>query len=444
MYEIFEELPDRRIELIDGQFIVGTNLEGSRRLLKVLLASWGGNAALSLTPTITDWVMALNLAYGFSYLPDAAIPVTELQAKQALPAQRKLVPKGEDDFLPLTLASDLHMALHPHRGVESFGRDFVTKLAQNALTPNGTICHQAKAALCSYYLDGPPDIAFEFAHDEVQLARHFEIYLRHGVSELWVFNVKTGQIHTYSFAFGEYAKEFDAAGGIISSTAIPGLHVEVMADWQHRQYGDEVFRVVAAPTQESRMRKSRNVGVKWDSLAFTPILELEPFPISFDEFVSWTGETKFESYDEGRVSVGTPAGTRPVFGQLLMTFGLVEAVKLMPPVFWMKAINERIAQLAQQETIRQTMWQTAQRAAQLLHDQFNVAKVAVVGDLVNEMPLGLWSRVTLLLPDEPRRHEYFMIYEALRNAVGNNVDTYYADDYLPLEIRNTVGKMALI
>ncbi len=443
MRDIFDELPDRRIELIDGQFIVGANLEGSRRLLRVLLETWGGNAVLSLTPTVTPWVKALNLGYGFSYPLDDDIPASEVQAKHAIPEQTQLVAKVGNDFRALTLASDLHMALHPCKRLRTFGRDFVTKLGQNALSPTGTVVQERDYTLYQYYLDGPPDIAFEFVRDEVLLRKHYELYLQGGINELWVFNVETGQVRTLSFGFDGYAAEFNGDSGLISSSAIPELQIEVEAKWNHRKYGDEPFRVTSAPRKEGQPRKRTKGGVGWDSLVFAPILDLEPFPITFDEFISWTGETKFEGYD-GRVTVGTPDGTRPVFGQLLMTFGLIEAVKLMPPTFWMQAINERRQQLQQQETIKQTMWQSARHAAQILRDKFNLTEIAVAGDLVNDSPLGLWSRVSLVFPDLKRRNDYFEIFQALDTEVEGKVNTYYCDDYIPLEIRNTFGKMKFI
>lgn len=446
MQDIFDELPDRRIELIDGQFIVGASLEGSRRLLKVLLETWGGNAVLSLTPTVAPWIKALNLAYGFSYPMDAEIPTEELHAKRVIPSRTALVPQIGNDSQALSLVGELHMAMFPHKGLRSFGRDFVTKLGSNALSPNGMVLHTQKSVLHEYYLDGPPDIAIEFVRDDMLLTKHYDLYWQGGINELWVFNVTTGQIRTFSFGFDRYAPEFSGDCGLISSSIIPELQIEVDANWHqwsHRKYGEEPFRVVNPPLENEQRRRSAKNGVRWDSLPFAPILDLEPFPITFDEFISWTGETKYEGYD-GRIIVCTPTCTRNVFGELLMTFGLIEAVKLMPPLFWMKAINERLQQLQQQETIKQMMWQTARRAAQLLREKFNFTEIAVVGDLVKEAPLGLWSETTLIFPDVKRRNDYFEIYQAM-DAVGNDkVHTYYSDDYIPLEIRNTLDKMVFV
>ena len=139
MHDFFAELPDRRIELIDGQFIVGASLEGSRRLLKILLETWGGNGVLSLTPTITSWVKALNLAYGFSYADQEEIPETDLKANLSTPAKTNLTPMVGNDSISLALASELNMVLFQDKGLKTFGRDFANKLGEDALSPNGMI-----------------------------------------------------------------------------------------------------------------------------------------------------------------------------------------------------------------------------------------------------------------------------------------------------------------
>ncbi|HEX4946813.1 MAG TPA: hypothetical protein VFZ34_09125 [Blastocatellia bacterium] len=446
MRDIFDELPDRRIELIDGQFIVGANLEGSRRLLKVLLESWGGNAALSLTPTVAPWMKALNLAYGFSYPLEAEISAEEISAKQTIPAQTPLVPQTGNDSRMLSLASQLNMALFPNDGLETFGRDFVTKLGSNALSPTGTVMQGQTSALYEYYLDGPPDIAYEFVRDDRVRAKHYDLYWQGGINELWEFNVVTGEIRTFSFGFDKYVPEFIGRSGVITSSAIPALQIEVKENWHQGDPWDsreDRFHVISAPPDNNQPRRSLKNGVRWDSLVFAPILDLEPFPLTFDEFIAWTGETKFEGYD-GRVIVCTPTCTRNVLGELLMTFGLIEAVKLMPPTFWMSAINERLQQLHQQEAIRQTMWQTARQAAQILREKFDITEIAVAGDLVNDSVLGLWSETTLVFPKLKRRRDDFEIYEALNGAGKEKVHTYYSDSYTPLEIRNTFDKMVFI
>ncbi len=446
MQDFFAELPDRRIELIDDQFIVGASLEGSRRLLKILLETWGGNAALSLTPTVTPWVKALNLAYGFSYPTEEKISEAELKSNLSAPAKIELKPMMGNDSRSLALASELNMVLFPEKVLKTFGRDFANKLGEDALSPNGMIIHNQSQTLYHYYLDGTSDIAYEFIREENPLTRQYDIYLQNGLSELWEFNIVTGQVRTFSFGFHKYINEFSGDCGIISSTSIPELNIEVVQgwnQWSYRNHKIETFRLVSAPNNQLQHKNREKNGIGWDSFAFAPIIDLEPFPITFNEFISWTGETKFEFYD-GRLSVGTPDGTRNIFGELLMTFGLVEAVKLMPPIFWMNAINERFHQLNQQETIKQTMWENARQAAQILRDKFNFTEIAVAGDLVNDSPPGLWSKTTLVFPELKRRPDYFEIYEALCDENGKQVETYYSNDYIPLEIKNTFDQMIFI
>lgn len=446
MHDFFTELPDRRTELIDGQFIVGASLEGSRRMLKILLETWGGNAALSLTPTIAPWIKALNLAYGFSYPTEEIISKTDLKANLSIPAKTELQPMAGNDSRSLALASELNMVLFQEKALKTFGRDFANKLGENALSPNGMIVHNQSQTLYNYYLDGTPDIAYEFIREENSFTRQYDIYRQNGLSELWEFNIVTGQVRTFSFGFDKYINEFSGDCGIISSTAIPELQIEVVKNWNqwsYRNHKIETFRLVSAPNNQLQFKNREKNGIGWDSFAFAPILDLEPFPITFNEFISWTGETKFEFYD-GRLSFGTPDGTRNIFGELLMTFGLVEAMKLMPPTFWMKAINERFHQLNQQETIKQEMWQNARQAAKILRDKFNFTEIAVAGDLVNDSPLGLWSKTTLVFPGLKRRPDYFEVYEALCGEDESKVETFYSNDYIPLEIRNTLDQMIFI
>ena len=445
MRDVFSELPDMRLELIDGQFIVGANIEGTKRLLNLLLEIWGGNAALSLTTSVTPWIKALNAAYDLQLATDTAIAEEDFFPQQQVEPKTTLLPKTGNDQRALILAGELRMALFGAKAFEVLGRDFTIKLGQDALSPHGIVIKNPAARLCEYYLDGPPDIAFEFVRDETALHKHFEIYLRNGINELWVFNVTTGQVEAFSFAFVQYVQEFRGDCGVITSSAVPALQVEVKRGWQQRKWSElhDAFEVIAAPPKQQRTLKTKRDCVGWDSLLFQPILEMEPFPLTFDEFIAWTGEAKFEGYD-GRITVGTPDGTRNIFGQLLLTLGLIEAVKLMPPVFWLTAINERIHQLQQQENLKEEMWQVIQQAITVLRNKFGFAKIGVAGDLVGDAPIGLWSRVALVFPEQKRPHNYFEIFEALQAEVEGRLHTYYKDDYVPLEIRKTFAQMIFV
>ncbi|NEQ54811.1 MAG: hypothetical protein F6K11_32595 [Leptolyngbya sp. SIO3F4] len=60
--------PESKLELIDGQLVVGNSLAGSRLLLRQLLQGWSVGAAIAFAP-IETWLGALTAAYHVS-LPE--------------------------------------------------------------------------------------------------------------------------------------------------------------------------------------------------------------------------------------------------------------------------------------------------------------------------------------------------------------------------------------
>ena len=57
--------PESKLELIEGQLIVGNSLTGSRLLLRQILQGWGAEAAIALAP-IETWIEALTASYDLS------------------------------------------------------------------------------------------------------------------------------------------------------------------------------------------------------------------------------------------------------------------------------------------------------------------------------------------------------------------------------------------
>ena len=53
----FWQWPKFRLELVDGQFLVGGTLEGSRWLLKAALIGWGLEAAIAFAPTRQTYIV---------------------------------------------------------------------------------------------------------------------------------------------------------------------------------------------------------------------------------------------------------------------------------------------------------------------------------------------------------------------------------------------------
>jgi hypothetical protein len=78
-------------------------------------------------------------------------------------------------------------------------------------------------------------------------------------------------------------------------------------------------------------------------LPFAPWIGLQPVSIRFAEFLSWCPEAKFEDLGGG-LSIGSHEGSRRCLGMLLMTLGLVEAVKLATPRVWVTFLCQELYQ----------------------------------------------------------------------------------------------------
>ena len=57
-----EEMPEPKLQLIDGRLVVGNGAAGNRRLLAHVLEGWGAEAALPLAP-MEKWQQALRTAF---------------------------------------------------------------------------------------------------------------------------------------------------------------------------------------------------------------------------------------------------------------------------------------------------------------------------------------------------------------------------------------------
>jgi hypothetical protein len=93
MYPTFKERfedfchhhPENKLELIDGQLIVGNSLVGSRLLLRQILQGWGADAAIALAP-IDTWLAALAAGYGWRIPTDSSLDdtLTVLEAQASV------------------------------------------------------------------------------------------------------------------------------------------------------------------------------------------------------------------------------------------------------------------------------------------------------------------------------------------------------------------------
>lgn len=161
--------PESKLELIDGQLVVGNSLIGSRLLLRQILQGWRAEAAVALAPVET-WFQALAVGYDLT-LPRTSSHLEILNQLEEQVADVEFV--AEDLQAGLAEKTWAHhriqqqMTIDSFRlanqaGCESLGRDFVMRLGDNGFTPDLVFYKsQGLNQLFSYFLSGPADLVIE-------------------------------------------------------------------------------------------------------------------------------------------------------------------------------------------------------------------------------------------------------------------------------------------
>jgi hypothetical protein len=154
-------------------------------------------------------------------------------------------------------------------------------------------------------------------------------------------------------------------------------------------------------------------GIAWGDLPFDAAPELTPKRLSFAEFAAWTPQATFESSGNKPV-LGGVIGSRNVIGMLLRTEGLTQAVTVLHPREWIDALilaeEDRLADAAR----RTHWWEVARQAAALLREQFGFGRLVVIGDLVEDRPLNVWSDITLVAFDRTDVQDSWEAYREMR------------------------------
>lgn len=403
--DLYERGPERRIELIDGQVIVGGSLAGSLALLGYLLESWGVGAAIALVDNVRLVAAALDNVQSTAN-DDFNIPVFEQRSWLAVSNLRQNITMGL-----FGVAANL----------EVYGRDIVMRLGENAATPDAFVFRRDYRPMTEYYLDGAAEIVAEFL-PLPGTAERLELYRRGGVKECWLFDTQAQTLTVLELTNGDWQTRFHDSTGMYSSAAIRGISVRLPDVWAN----DNDRAAVQCQDESSEASASNKIpnetGVRWGTLAFAPRIELEPIAISFDEFISWAPESKFESYD-GRLVIGSDEGSRNLIAMLLMTLGLNEAVKLFPAQMWRAAIADRAEEIARDDETRRLMLDKASRAAEIIKEHFAAERVALYGDYLSDKPTSFWSRARLVYwSSEDRFEQWHKVYEQIKNECGEQIE----------------------
>ena len=409
----WQEAPEGKLELIGGRLIVGNSLAGSRYLLWSLLQDLGPHAALALAP-LDRWWAALGRAF------DAPPHLSTSQDWEAWaagqPAPPQPPPTGPS-FDPQHYAADVGLTMALWQAAEggNLGRvlrhDFVMRLGDDGFTPDLLLIgHARRERLLEHYLDGPADLVIEIilpggAAPELETKRR--LYAAGGVPSYWVVDPAARTVTCFELQDGTYAVQQPDADGRYRPSAISELAFEPTRLWDmidEERLGrwgktPDCFEVVAPAGKQESWPVDR-VPYVYDPLPFAPRITLQPTPISFDEYIGWCPEAKFERVD-GMPYIGGWNGTRNALGLLLMTFGLENSVILLSPQAWVAALGAEQASRQQDAARRDQWWSRAHEVVEDLRRHAGVERAAVIGDLVHPAPLDYWSELTLVVWDLP-------------------------------------------
>jgi Uma2 family endonuclease len=415
--------PENKLELIDGQLIVGNSLVGSRLLLRQILQGWGADAAIALAP-IDTWLAALAAGYGWRIPTDGSLDdtLTVLEAQASV---------GE--FVPEDLSAGSAETTWPHHhirqtltlglfqlakavGGQSLGRDFVMRLG-DGFTPDLVFFKNAGLnCLYSYFVSGPAELVIEVlmpGHEGSDRVQKYAHYQAAGVPEYWLIDPAAEQVTFYRHIEGRYQPQPLAADGFYRPSSVPGLAFCPAALWQETDCHpmEPTVWVVEHPIEDWEQPPSEE-GPQWGSLLFIPNIQAQAVPISFEEFISWAPRAKFE-FVEGKPLIDSTIGTRNVLAMLLMTFGLTSVVTLLPPQAWLQGLRQRLVWERQDADRKAEWWEIARQAAEKLRADFSVGRLGVIGDLAMPQPLNYWSGIILVYWE--KLENSWQAYEALKD-----------------------------
>jgi Uma2 family endonuclease len=399
-----------KIELVNGQLVVGDCLSHSLRLLSQILRGWEIEAIVALAPELLWW-QALSQTF-------AAPTVTNLDGMDASTIWQWAdaidyepdVPShtGSWTWSYSQLRQAIRMALFGlgmryEKLGQSLGGGFVNRLGNNGFMPDVLFFRgEPHNRLYDYYLDGAADIVVEFiqpgCEDYIYTVKK-PIYEAAGVPELWIFDVTQRQIELFRLIEGVYQLQSPDATGRYSVASVPGLTFFPDRIWQDKSDWDypleETWFEVATDAPRLTRVKPVGEGVDWSKALLKFPIALDPVAIAFDDYIYWCPEAKFE-FVNGRPDIGGRDGIKGLAGMLLMTFGLKEAVKLAHPRAWVTALLEHHAKILDPNH-KAAAWKLAQDTATFLRNHYPIDRIAVAGDLISSDPLTVWSELVLFV-----------------------------------------------
>lgn len=401
--------PEFRLELVDGKFLVGGTLEGSRWLLQEALIGWGLESAIALAP-LDHWWEALGCAYEVQcYSQSEWLTWAEEQPISSNYRQEWWPPlgsqyKGEHRWIRDRLRQSLSTAISQGILGACFGPNYGMQVETHVFTPDILMRSDVRLAenTChDCYMEGGADMVVEIVLPEhvtleEQVRRRY--YEQGNVAHYWIVNPVTKQIQFWQwYPEGYQLQSLDPDG---CYRGVSGLTFSPAMFWS-AEHELSAFTSVQQPRRwHLEFEEGEELG--WGSLPFEPNVALSPYSIEVEQFISWCPETKLEGGPFPLIG-GSEVGTRNVIAMLLMSLGLVDAVRLMPGYEWVRVLRRIERQQQQDCQKRQEWWSCAQAIAHQLQTEYQVGGVGLIGNFLQSDPLNAWSELHLVLWDVPEQ-----------------------------------------
>jgi len=326
----YEALPKHKAELVGGQMYIGGSLAKSAMMLGYMVEKLGAEYVAKLVPE--------------DLLRDAVIEVYGKSGEPA-PPMADFSPMAPWHYRPQKVASDLRMGLFIQNAY-AWGGTTAIKLGDDVFMPDVYIIkNENNHRLHESYLDGRPDLAMEVVTPYMRpfdFGIRLERYAAAGLPEVWMLDFEKRTFEPLVLKGGRFEKA-PVENEVFASTSIPGLTVQHSKMFDSvEEFGMKPLEIFEVPQslqkQKLRFNRDDEHELGWHSIPFAPRLALGPVKITFEEFISWGGEVKFEMMDGKPIFGGGYETTKEWLGLLMMTLGLVETVKYLPGEAWSKVL----------------------------------------------------------------------------------------------------------
>ncbi len=333
----YNQLPKNKIELVDGQTLISGSREVSRMVLAAILQGYGAEYIVSLVEP--------------ALLQEACIEAFGRKKRAGSDSVMEETP-----YMPVArMAGELRMNLFALRRFDVMGGDQVVKLSEewrlpesplpDAFTPDiyvNRIRHDPRQK--EYYFEGAPDLIIEVMHPATKAfdtGLRLMRYQAASVPEIWLIDAASENIMVYRLQGNSYSFQTLKAEETLDCQVLPGLTLypsrlwQVKADPWKNYYGLVSFNEASSREDPAQIIEKGRVDMESSiRIPFAPEIHLTPTPISFEQFISWAPEAKFEWMD-GKPHIGGGTDTNLYLtGLLLMTLGLTESVGILPAEDW--------------------------------------------------------------------------------------------------------------